>query len=263
MTQNLIFFDIDGTIIDSAGHIPPSAIRAIRRARENGARCIINTGRPYSHIDPAVIAIGFDGFICSCGQHIILNGASVFLKTLPQKLCAEIVQLGKACRLDCYYESEDGIRYLATHPVPPDLNRELERFSARGFSVDQSPEEPGFRFDKLCVWTHPDSDFKTFSACIGRHCSIIDRGGGMFECVVLGCSKETGVRFVIRKENIPLENCYAIGDSTNDLPMLRCVPNSIAMGGAPEQVRREAAYIAPPLEEDGLAAALEHYGFLA
>ena len=262
MTRKLIFFDIDGTIIDGSGCIPTSAVQAIRRTKENGTLCVVNTGRPYSHIDPSVIEIGFDGFICSCGQHIILNGVSVFRKILPQELCGEIIQLGKACRLDCYYESESGIRYLTTHPVPPDLKRELERFSARGFSVDQSPEEPGYCFDKLCVWTHPDSDLAAFSAFISRHCSMIDRGGGMFECVVLDCSKETGLRFVIQKEQIPLENCYAIGDSTNDLPMLRCVPNSIAMGNAPESVKREAAYVAPPLEEDGLAAALRHYGFL-
>ena len=44
----VIFFDIDGTIVDdSTKIIPESTIRAIEKLKEKGHVPIINTGRPY------------------------------------------------------------------------------------------------------------------------------------------------------------------------------------------------------------------------
>ena len=51
----------------------------------------------------------------------------------------------------------------------------------------------------------------------------------------------------------------AVGDSFNDLPMLRASGLSIAMGNAPEQVKAEADFVAPTVEEDGLAFAIREY----
>lgn len=56
------------------------------------------------------------------------------------------------------------------------------------------------------------------------------------------------------------DQCYAIGDSANDIPMFQCVPHSIAMGDAPDAVKRTVSYVTAPLREDGLAKALEHFG---
>ena len=48
----LIFFDIDGTMIDEETKVvPESAIEAVRRARENGHVCVINTGRSKKLVD--------------------------------------------------------------------------------------------------------------------------------------------------------------------------------------------------------------------
>ena len=73
MSHKIVFFDIDGTIMDEFGFIPPSATEAIHSAQAKGVKCIVNTGRPYTHIEPAIVAIGFDGYICSCGQLLIIK----------------------------------------------------------------------------------------------------------------------------------------------------------------------------------------------
>lgn len=54
MRGNLILFDVDGTIITEDNYIPASAVNAIRAAQQAGNLCFVNTGRPYSHIDPTV-----------------------------------------------------------------------------------------------------------------------------------------------------------------------------------------------------------------
>jgi len=51
----------------------------------------------------------------------------------------------------------------------------------------------------------------------------------------------------------------AAGDSYNDIQMLRAADLRIVMGGAPAEVKALADYVAPPVEEDGLAVAIEEF----
>ena len=72
--MSIIFFDIDGTIMDVNGSIPPSAAEAVRQLRQAGHHCIINTGRPRIAMEPQLLELAFDGLVCSCGQYIQLDG---------------------------------------------------------------------------------------------------------------------------------------------------------------------------------------------
>ncbi len=51
----------------------------------------------------------------------------------------------------------------------------------------------------------------------------------------------------------------AIGDNMNDLEMLNYVGLGIAMGNAPTAVKEVADWVAPSVEEDGVAVALEKF----
>jgi hydroxymethylpyrimidine pyrophosphatase-like HAD family hydrolase len=51
----------------------------------------------------------------------------------------------------------------------------------------------------------------------------------------------------------------AAGDSFNDLTLLEVCGLRIVMGNAPEELRCIANYVAPPVEKDGLAVAIEEF----
>lgn len=82
----------------------------------------------------------------------------------------------------------------------------------------------------------------------------------MYEVVPKGISKATGIQVLMDYYGISLQDCYAIGDSTNDLPMLEFVPNSIAMGNSMKEILPYCAYQTANLEDDGIEKALKHYG---
>ena len=64
----VIFFDIDGTIVhDESQTIPVSTVKAVEALAAAGHTPIINTGRPYSHIDPRVRAMAFAGWVYEDG----------------------------------------------------------------------------------------------------------------------------------------------------------------------------------------------------
>ena len=65
----VVFFDIDGTIIDEkTQEIPASAVRAVARLAEKGHMLV--SGRPYSHTGPRVKAMAFQG--CGGGMEKVI-----------------------------------------------------------------------------------------------------------------------------------------------------------------------------------------------
>ena len=55
------------------------------------------------------------------------------------------------------------------------------------------------------------------------------------------------------------EETMAIGDGDNDVEMLEWAALGVAMGNATPQTKAAADWIAPAVEEDGLAAALQRF----
>lgn len=53
------------------------------------------------------------------------------------------------------------------------------------------------------------------------------------------------------------DDMMAAGDSYNDIPLLRLCGLGVAMGNAPDELKAIADYVAPPVEKDGLAVAIE------
>lgn len=58
------------------------------------------------------------------------------------------------------------------------------------------------------------------------------------------------------------ESCYAFGDSRNDLSMFQHAGYSIAMGNAPEEIRRVCSYVTDRPENDGIEKAMKHFGLI-
>lgn len=263
MSTKLIFFDIDGTIIgEGTQYLPESAVRAIRKARENGHKTFINTGRTLFSIEEYLKEIGFDGYVCGCGTAIYVGDERIYKKVTTHEYCMEIIRVLRDCNITAVFEAEDGVFFdeeLPDHKVLSDLRA---RFGTRAYDVPKSLEETDLVFEKFVIWVNMHSDCKTFFQYISECFDCIDRGAGMWEIVPKDCSKATGIQRLMEYYNVPLEDCYALGDSTNDLSMLEFVPNSIAMGNSMKEILPYCAYQTADLEDDGLEKALKHYGII-
>ncbi len=261
--SSIIFFDIDGTLIseDGLATIPESTAEAITRTREKGNFTFINTGRTIFNVSQKVRSLGFDGLICGCGTYIEYGGETIFYNKLEQNFCREIAQLIRKCGVTPVYEHKDGYFFDDLSPKNADLEDFLQNFVEDGIDISRQVEDRDFMFDKFVIWENPDCDIDMFRREIGKFFQIIDRGHGFYENVPLGFSKATAIEFILKKMNIPMKNAYAIGDSANDLPMLKAVPNSVAMGGA-ESIYPYVSYITTPLNQDGIFNALKHFDLI-
>ena len=66
MSKKIIFFDVDGTLVDvrpAREYVPESTIKAVRETRKKGNLCFLCTGRSLAEIYPHILDVGFDGII--------------------------------------------------------------------------------------------------------------------------------------------------------------------------------------------------------
>jgi len=259
---SIIFFDVDGTIMGRDGYIPASAGQAIRQLRKNGHYCLLNTGRPFIDLEPELINIGFDGFVCTCGQHVLFQNKLLFHDGFDPKTSQLLYDLGLRCHMDMYFESEQGVWVEQSHPLTPELQMSLDRFARRGIVVDSPSNCRCFQFDKFSISYTEGSLLPEFLNQVQTYCEVIRREGTMYELPKRGNSKGTGAAIISRHTGIPLEMCFAVGDSTNDISMLSCVGHPIVMGSAPRSVQSLAEYVTDLLENDGIAHAMEYFGLI-
>lgn len=260
----VIFFDIDGTIIDDRTHtIPPSAVRAVAQLKENGHIAIINTGRPYFQVDPRVKKMAFRGYSCGCGMEVLLDGAFLVRAKPSPALRKKSVECSRRFHMISFYETEDGgILLDGENSFHPLMSREVERLRKAGFPIHELAQEGEPDFVKFVTFAGEGGDVAGFKAALEEDYTIIDREAGMFELVLKGYSKAAGMQRILDHLDADPQHTYAIGDSTNDLPMFRLAAHTVCMGGGSEEVKQAAEYVTAPVLDDGIEKALKHYGLI-
>ena len=66
-------------------------------------------------------------------------------------------------------------------------------------------------------------------------------------------------KFLADQLDIPIENTFAFGDSTNDLPMLQFAGISVAMGQCDPLILPHCTYQTTDIRDNGIANALKYY----
>ena len=261
MERKILFFDVDGTIVTSDHVVPESARAALKKAQDAGHVLIINTGRPFRHIEPQIRALGFDGYICSIGGHILLDGKDLLYRTIPHGEAAHIRDMGYECGMDMLFESEQGV-WMDERCTSSIARREFAWLTSIGVPGFTNTDTSNFAFDKFVCWPQDKADPERFENTFSDRLDFIRREHSMREVILKGLSKAGGMKTVMQHLGFAVEDSFAFGDGPNDLPMLREAGTSVLMGNAPEFLRKEADYVTAPITEDGLALALEHYGLI-
>ena len=79
------------------------------------------------------------------------------------------------------------------------------------------------------------------------------------EIICPGVSKAAAVNILAQKLGIDRSEVMAIGDSDNDLPMLKAAGTSIAMGNGTDEVKAACDFVTGLCEDDGFAQAVEKF----
>lgn len=261
MNRNIVFFDIDGTLIDEHTLIiPESTKKALKEMRDNGHLAFINTGRTACQIKDIKSKLEFDGFICGCGTYVEYKDEILLHKSVGNEITSKLISALKKYRIDGVLESIDGVYYDDLESIRhPEVFKVINIHKSEGSYNGKTWYEDSLNIDKLVIFLNDDSDFNGFFDEFKDIFDFIKRTDEFYELVPLNYSKATGIQFIINKLGIPFENTYAIGDSTNDLTMLKYVNNSIAMGNSTPILFDIVKFVTKDINDDGIEYALKHY----
>lgn len=262
MERKLLFFDIDGTLIPAIdAPVPESTKKALKLAQEAGHYIFINTGRPKSIVPKRLFEIGFDGYLCGCGSYAIVKDQVLLDQRFEKERCRELFLQAKEMGIPvilegnehCYIDQEE----MSKSPIYQTelvLMNEFPGVILDACSCDE------IEFSKFCCIVDSKEKLEEFMAPFSDYFDSLERGNCFYEVVPKGLSKATAIDTVLRYLNQSLEDCYAFGDSSNDVPMLRHAPNSIAMGNSDDEALKTATYITTPIKRDGIYLAMKHFG---
>ena len=256
----VIFFDIDGTLVDDATQIiPQSTVEALHTLVEKGHVPVVNTGRPYSHIDQRIRELPFAGWICAGGQEVQLRGQWLKKQTVPAEWMPAIIDLVRENNLQVVYEADGGFyldgEYSTAHPEIAVQCKLILRNGCFIREVSDGITDPVVKF---CTFDAPGCNRMAFVQAMEPWFAYIDRRG-MAEFILKGNSKAQGLQLVLDTLDCPREQTMAFGDSGNDLPMLRAVGTGVCMGNGVPEAKAAADFVTKTVLEDGIAHALKHY----
>ena len=243
----IIFLDIDGTLLSHEG-IHVRTLDGIRRAKAEGHLVFINSGRPLCFIEKKVTEpTEPDGIVSGMGTVITIGGKTVYSSPLSREELEFLWRYGEARG---YYTLAESENIVVTMNGAPKGKHSVEVASTDELLLGFA-EEP---FTKVS-FINPITDEDTAvikarfpTACVHKKYVEIPSGG---------CSKATAIAWVCEHYGVDVSRSVAMGDSMNDLDMLKFAGISVAMGNALDEIKAISDFVSIPCNEGGVGYAIE------
>ncbi len=263
----LIALDIDGTLVGHDLNISPRVAEAVARVRERGVIVTLATGRGAEPTRKFAAQLGLTAPL------ICLQGAQIYDPVLGRdlreaRLAPAIVPWIAAHAAErgwhLHFESPDQVYMPAGQPTP-DILRDLFRITALTRVSDfaaEMPEVPA----KFLITVHDAAERDAVAAelqrlrtAAGLPLQLLNSHPNLVEGLPPGVDKAHGLAWLAGHVGVAQAEVLAIGDNDNDVTMLQWAGVGVAMGGGTDGARAAADWLAPGVEADGVAAALERF----
>ena len=274
----ILLIDVDGTLVNYENQLPASAASAIRKARANGHKVYICTGRSKAEVYPNLWEIGLDGMIGGNGSYVEDHGKVVMHQLITKEQCTHVVDWLHGRGLEFYMESNNGLFAsenfeTAGEPVIQLYSArkgkaEAEQLRVRDVFPDMIFGGELYRDDvnKISYILTSYQDFEDAK----RELPDLQSGtwGGAGELAlfgdlgVKGITKAHAVECLLDYLGAERADTIAFGDAKVDIPMFECCARSVCMGSGGEEARAAADYVTAGVDEVGLYKAFEHLGLL-
>jgi Cof subfamily protein (haloacid dehalogenase superfamily) len=247
--NNLIFLDIDGTLL-ARGGVHPRTKAAIAQAMAQGDYVLINTGRAKGNIPTAMLGdVALSGIVAGLGCYIELDGKVLLSHAMSDVEIAYAMRVADQCELGLVLEGEDML--IDYHP------ERSNRWPACGKQFSTLEELrtrfPSLRVSKMGYMSPlPEQIAKemqqTFTLI--NHPTYAEFG-------TKGYSKASAMTYLMEQLGIDRDHVYAMGDSLNDVEMLQAAGTAVVMGDGHPEVKKLADFISVAAHEGGVGHAIE------
>lgn len=256
----MIFSDMDGTLLNPQHQLPEATAEAIRAVWRAGIPFVLASSRPPEGMFPFHKQLGIDSPIISYGGALILEGKMPLHSVgLDGQTAAEVYALAQSLHTSVSCSAYAFSDWFTDDTANPWIVQEQEITSVRPRRIDmQALADIDAVHKLLCMG--PAADIADLEIHIKkRHPSLaVWRSKDTYlEIMRPGVSKASAVRFLCEKQGVDIAHTLSFGDNYNDLDMLRATGQSVAMGNAPEEIRAQATHVTLDNASDGVGHMLK------
>jgi Cof subfamily protein (haloacid dehalogenase superfamily) len=274
---SIVFIDVDGTLVTYENVLPESAVSAIRKARKNGHRVYITTGRSRAEVYQNIWDIGLDGMIGGNGSYVEDHGQVILHQLITRDQCRRIVDWLHERGLEFYLESNNGL-FASENFETAGLTAIREYSKRKGRASSTLTIREAFP-DMIFGGELYRDDLNKVSYLLNTYQDFLDTRdhfpdlenntwGGAGETALFGdlgvknITKAHALQVLLDHLGASVQDTIALGDAKIDIPMLQLCRWGVAMENAGEETKAAADYITDDVENDGLWKAFEHFGLI-
>ena len=277
----LLAIDIDGTLLDSRGRLPPAHHDALHEAIGRGIRLALVTGRSFHFTQPLARSLDLPLTLIVNNGAVVKDaaGATELRHVLPRDAALDVLTRTRAYEdsVAVVFDREPGDgderqivfdRMDWTHP-----NRQGYYEKNRAFIAAASPLADALTEDPIQVmFNGAVGAMRALAADLraapgaGRYTVAITeyehRDFSLVDVNGAGCSKGTTVARWTERLGLSPGEVMAVGDNLNDLEMLEFAGVGVVMGNAAAALKTRGFHLTGTNDEDGLAAAIRRFALM-
>ncbi len=265
MAIKLFVTDIDGTLLVTGRAISEKNLRAVHEMVGAGVIFTLATGRMYRATLPIARAAGVDGPLIAYNGALIKSttGEVIHEDCLPAELMLELIEFARERGWHLQTYAGDQLRYARRNELSDGYEAAVNvKGEAVGWDALEKFSEGSYK--ALLVTdgaAASDESIKILTATFGDRLDAVKSNPQYVEITSKGVSKAKALRILAARYGLSIEETLAIGDSGNDVPMLRAAGVGVAMGNASDDVKAACRYVTGLCAEDGFAAAVDRFVF--
>jgi Cof subfamily protein (haloacid dehalogenase superfamily) len=265
----LLVLDIDGTIAGQSNTIREPVKQAVQAAQQKGIQVAIATGRMYcsalrfyQELGSTLPLMAYQGALVKYPQTEQVHRHWTVAKSLAGELLNHFEQSDWSDQLSVHFYIND---QLYVRQVTPETQLYAERSGIKPVAVGDLRKTLNHEPTKVLALSEDTQVIDQLMHRLQQHYQPTDlyltkSVATFFEATHPQVNKGNAVRYLAEDYlGLRPENVMAVGDNFNDLEMLQYAGIGVAMGDAPSEIQALANWVAPGVEEDGVAAAIEEF----
>ncbi|WP_462410297.1 Cof-type HAD-IIB family hydrolase [Neobacillus sp. Marseille-QA0830] len=257
MNKRIVFFDLDGTLLNEEKKILESSKMAIKKLQEKGVIAAIATGRPPKSIKWILDELNIHSYITINGQHAVYEGEEVYKKPFEREFLHDIVRFSSTNQHPLVYASLDDMKSsIENHRYIKDVY-ELGKMSYP--PVDKNFFRDNLIYKLILFCEDLEEDFYKERYQIMQ---FIRWHKYALDVLPNEISKAVGISTFLEMTGIQKENVYAFGDEINDMEMFSAVGTSVAMGNAIPALKEVSDLVTSSNTDDGIFNGLTKLGLI-
>src|SRR5690625_7493494 len=107
MHEKIVFFDIDGTLVDDDKNIPVSAKQAIDELKRNDVYVAIATGRAPFMFEHIRQELEIESYVSFNGQYVVFEGETIYKNPIGQESLKKLYEASTIINHPMIYRSEE------------------------------------------------------------------------------------------------------------------------------------------------------------